>query len=131
MTGMTLQRGESRRISSISISRRLEIKLADTKNDQTALNKQPVPCRGNEVQQGVNSVVSEARIALYSGLLRQNVIILAFEISDYLLKARSKIKKFKQQKSMECSRVLIVNIISEARRINNRQSNTYTVLLKF
>ena len=42
---------------------------------------------GDKVEQGVNTVVTEAGITLNPGLLRQNIIILSFQISENLLKA--------------------------------------------
>ena len=40
--------------------------------------------RGDEIEKGVNTVVSEARITLDTRLFRQDIIILALEVSDNL-----------------------------------------------
>lgn len=45
----------------------------------------PVASRGDKVKQGVDTVVAETRITLDPGLLRQNIIVLSFQISENLL----------------------------------------------
>ena len=42
---------------------------------------------GDEVEQGVNSVVPEARVTLDARLLRENVVVLTLEVTNYFLKA--------------------------------------------
>ena len=46
--------------------------------------------RGDEVEQSVNSVVPEARVTLDTGLLRENVIVLALQVANNLLEAARK-----------------------------------------
>lgn len=41
----------------------------------------------DEVEQGVNTVVPEPRVTLDARLLRENVVVLAFEVTNYFLKA--------------------------------------------
>ena len=43
-------------------------------------------CRRDEIQQSMNTVVSETRITLDPGFLGQNVIVLAFQVTHDLLK---------------------------------------------
>ena len=38
--------------------------------------------RGDEVEQGVDSVVPEARVTLDTGLLGQDIIVLSLKVSD-------------------------------------------------
>ena len=38
--------------------------------------------RGDEVEKGVDTVVSEARVTLDTRLFRQDIIVLALEVSD-------------------------------------------------
>lgn len=42
---------------------------------------------GDKVEKGVDTVVAEAGVTLNPGLLRQNIIVLSFQISENLLEA--------------------------------------------
>lgn len=85
MTGMTLTRGESRRINSMSISLNLE---PEGINGSSGMEYSDIRVAGgrDKVEECMNSVVPEAWITLNAGLLGQDIVILAFEISDDLLK---------------------------------------------
>lgn len=48
--------------------------------------------RRDEIEKCVNSVVPEARVTLDTGLLRQNIVILAFQVSNDLLEAAQTVK---------------------------------------
>lgn len=41
----------------------------------------------DEVEQGVNTVVPEPRVTLDARLLRENIVVLTFEVTNYFLKA--------------------------------------------
>ena len=47
----------------------------------------PMASRGDEVEHGMDTVVTEPRVTLDSGLLGENVIILPLEVTDDLGKA--------------------------------------------
>lgn len=68
--------------------------------------------RSDEVEQGVDSVVSETRITLDSRFFGQNVVVLSLEIADDFAKGR-----------------LVVDLISEARGINYGQRNPRTLFV--
>lgn len=42
---------------------------------------------GDKVEEGVDTVVAETGVTLNPGLLRQNIIVLSFQISENLLEA--------------------------------------------
>lgn len=70
MTGMTLTRGARRFISSISSSRRLDTLSVEIHGAGSHAGQDvPMAGRGDEVEQGVNPVVSEARVTLDTRLL--------------------------------------------------------------
>jgi len=81
MTGMTFTRGDNRRISSISISRRLTSAL-DPKLDAWSLR---VPGRLDKVEQSVNSIIPESGVSLDPRLFSQDIIILSLKICSNLL----------------------------------------------
>lgn len=87
MTGITLTRGDRRLMSSMSISRRLRGNVTKTGGIPSFANVRVTSWR-DEVQQGVYTVVSEARVTLNTGFLRKDVIILAFKVADNLLEAK-------------------------------------------
>lgn len=85
ITGMTLTRGESRLISSISISRSLQpSQLASTLSH--CLHSR-VTGRRDEVEQRVNSVIPEPRVSLDSRFFSENVVVLSFQIARDFLEA--------------------------------------------
>ena len=47
-----------------------------------------VACGRDEVEQSVNSVVTEARVTLDTRLFGQNVVVLTFKVSNDLLEAK-------------------------------------------
>jgi len=50
-----------------------------------------MPGRGDEIQERVDAVVLEARVTLDAGLLRQDVVVLAFDVvRDFLETRRQK-----------------------------------------
>jgi len=61
----------------------------------------------------VHAVVPESRVTLDSALLRENVIVLALEVGTDLAK-----------------RALIVDLVTEARRVNDRQADTGPFLVQ-
>ena len=79
----------------------------------------------------MHSVVSEAWIALNSGLFRQNVIVLTFEVADNFLKPRQTSQRENGYQKRRHVRKLIIDIVAKPRGINNGKSNTYALLLEF
>ena len=77
------------------------------------------------------SVVSEAWVTLDSGLFRQNVIVLTFEIADNLLKPRQISRREIGYRTRRHVRKLIIDIVTKPRGIDNGKSNTYAILLEF
>jgi hypothetical protein len=118
MTGMTLTRGDSRRINSISISRRLPSAVLLLENLR-------VTSRLDKVEQSVNSVIPESGVSLDPRLLGQDIIILPLEIRRDLLEAAAQLC-FKIQNSP----VLVINTLSETRGIDNSQSDPGSILLQ-
>jgi len=47
----------------------------------------PMARRGDEVEHGVDTVISESGVTLNTGLLGKNVIVLSLEVADDLGKA--------------------------------------------
>lgn len=84
MTGMTLTRGESRFMSSMSSSRRLCDVSVRWPISAVLLVDVPVTGRCDEVEKDVNTVVAESRVALDARLLCENVIVLSLEITNNL-----------------------------------------------
>jgi len=87
--------------------------------------------RGDEVQESMYSVVSEAWVTLNSGLFRQNVVVLTFKVADNLLKPRQISRREKRYRRTRHVRKLIIDIVAKPRGIDNGKSNTYAILLEF
>jgi hypothetical protein len=87
--------------------------------------------RGDEVQESMHSVVSEAWITLDSGLFRQNVIVLTFEVADNFLKPRKKSRRENGYRKRKHVRKLIIDIVAKPRCVDNGKGNTYAILLEF
>lgn len=87
MTGMTLTRGDKRRISSMSISLRLSSRYKFNGLVQNCCYVR-MSCRRDEVEQSVNSVVTEAGITLDTRLFGQDIIVLTLEVPDDFLEAK-------------------------------------------
>jgi hypothetical protein len=87
---------------------------------------------GNEVQKGMNSIIPETRVTLDTRLFRQDIIILAFKMTNDLLetvKTPSLMKR--SDKSGENSRKFVVNVVTKAGGINNGQSDANAVFFQF
>ena len=78
MTGITFTRGESRRMSSMSISRRLPVSLVCLRHTENLSLR--VTSRVDKVKQGVHPVVPEPWISLDPRLFSQDIIILPLEV---------------------------------------------------
>lgn len=95
MTGMTLTLGERRRMSSISISRRLYHasiswglgNRCPTDYFSCLLQDSRMASRGNEIYQCVNPVISKSWVTFNPRFFSQDIIILTFDIRQNLLKA--------------------------------------------
>ena len=70
-------------------------------------------CRSNEVEKSVHTIISEPGITLNARLLSQNIIVLSFEMSHDLRKAR-----------------VVVNLVTKARRVHNGQGYACSLLIK-
>jgi hypothetical protein len=46
-------------------------------------------CRGDKVKKSMDTIVAEAGVTLDTGLLCENIIVLAFEIANDLTKAKT------------------------------------------
>lgn len=68
---------------------------------------------GDEVEESVDSIVSETGVSLDPGFLGENIIVLSFQVSCDLGKTS-----------------LIINLITESGRINDSQGNTSPLLFK-
>ena len=73
-------------MSSMSISRSLDSEY-EHHNYSRREEYSRVTSGGDEVEQSVHPVVAEARVTLDTGLLGQDIIVLAFEVADNLLEA--------------------------------------------
>lgn len=69
--------------------------------------------RSDEVQQHMDAVVAESGVTLDSGLLGDNVVVLSFDVANQLCKAG-----------------LVVDIVTEARRVNDRQRDAGAFLVE-
>lgn len=135
MTGMTLTRGARRFISSMSNSRRLYNISAKVQIRRLAIRYVPVTCRCDEVEHGVNAVVSEARITLDTRLLGQNVVVLPLEKANNFRKADSPESALNLQvvvyvRDLGVAPSLIVDLVTEAGSVNDGQRNTGSLLVK-
>ena len=70
--------------------------------------------RCNEVEQAVNTVVSESGVTLDSGLLGNNVVVLSLNVFNNLAEAG-----------------LVVNLITEAGCVDDGQGNSRPLFIKF
>lgn len=87
--------------------------------------------RCNEVEQRVNSIVSKPWVTLDTRLLGENVIVLSLKITNYLAKAlcherHSNVRRRRSQ--VPC---FIVDLITEAWSIDNRERYPGALLVKF
>ena len=73
----------------------------------------PVAGRGDEVEQRMDTVVSEARVTLDARLLSQNVVVLSLKVADDLAKAG-----------------LVVDLVAEAGGVDNSQGDAGALLIK-
>jgi len=87
MTGMTFTRGDNLLINSISISLRLHYNLKYEKQRNGRFQHSRMAGRRDEIKEGVDSIVAETRITLYTGLFSENVVVLTFKVSHDFLEA--------------------------------------------
>lgn len=85
MTGITLTRGERRRMSSMSTSRRLAVSCRIY--PQNGQRNSRMTCGRNEVEQRVDTVIPEPGIALDSRLFGKNIVVLPLEVRPDLTKS--------------------------------------------
>src|SRR5205085_7835708 len=107
MTGMTLTRGDRRRMSSISTSRNLDLALSHCAEDV------PMTGRSDEVEKGVDSVIPESGVSLNPGLFSEDIVVLSFQVTGDFGETG-----------------LIVDLNTKSRCINHRQRNARAFLLK-
>lgn len=93
----------------------------------------PVTCRCDEIEHGMDPVVSEARITLDTRLLSQNIIVLPFEITNDLRETIWCTVSAKPNRSDTASAIvpgLIVDLVSKTRRVHDGQRDAGTLLVK-
>ena len=80
-------------------------------------------CRRDEVKADVDAIIAEPGIALDSGFFRKNVIVYAFEVPKNLLKTLYEQDQscVENDVSDAYSPCFVVNLVSEARGVNNRK----------
>lgn len=69
---------------------------------------------GDKVEEGVNTVVTEAGVTLDTRLLCEDVIVLAFKVANDLLE-----------------RELVVDVVTESRGIDNGERDANAIFLQF
>ena len=87
MTGMTLTRGDKRRINSMSISLKL-LYNSELSILCGAACYVRMSCGRDKVEQSVDSVVTEARVTFNARFFGQNVVVLAFKVTNDFLEAK-------------------------------------------
>ena len=70
--------------------------------------------RSDEIEKGVNSIISESGVSFNPAFLSKDIIILSFQISSNLSKTS-----------------FIINLVAESRCINNRQRNPRSFFFEF
>ena len=117
--------------------------LADDRDDINAGGKaahkldvhlpQRVAGGRDEVQERVHPVVAETRVTLDTGLLGENIVVLALEVTNDLLEAgaegANEARNAKEGRRLNI-RELVVDVVTKARGINNGQGDADTVLLE-
>ena len=87
-TGITLTRGLKRRISSISISRRLLTRCSvQVVCVEWIFFNLRMTGRSNKVQQGMNTIITESRITLDTWFFCKDIVVLSFQITHDFLEA--------------------------------------------
>jgi hypothetical protein len=91
-----------------------------------------VSCRGDEIEKSVDEVVTEAWVASDPGLLGQKVVVLSFQVAHDIAKAWA----CRQQISLGvaswfCLPGLVVDLVTEARSIDDRQGDRCAILFRF
>jgi hypothetical protein len=92
----------------------------------------------DEIKEDVDTVVSEARVTLDSGLLSKDVIILALEVADNLAEAVNRsvskedglISSGRGEPSSGDMPGLIVNLVTETGGINDSQGDAGSLLIQ-
>lgn len=87
---------------------------------------------GDEVEHGMDSVVSEAGVTLDTRLLGENVVVLSLEVTDDLGEAVTRVSMsywgaFARERS---SPGLVVDLVSESGGINNGQGDAGALLVQ-
>ena len=85
----------------------------------------------DKVEERVYAVVSEARVTLDTRLLGENVIILPFQMSNNFLEAKARwlVPRYGPSPRSN-SRKFVVNVVTEAGRVDNGEGDTNAILLE-
>jgi hypothetical protein len=90
-----------------------------------------VACGSDEVEQGMDTIVTEARVTLNTRLLCENVVVLPLEIANNLSEALiwSAVLEvvYHPISNLPC---FVINLISETWRIDDGQGNTSSFLIQ-
>ena len=90
---------------------------------------------GDEVEECVNAVVPEPGVTLDPRFLSENVIVLALKVADNFLEPgiiKEKVRPVRPGRIRRVdARVLIVDVVTKARSIDDSQCNADTVLFEF
>lgn len=88
----------------------------------------------DEIKESVYPIVVEAGITLDPWLFRENIVVLSFEIIDNFLEPDTKSQVYisrDQGESEKHERVLVIDIVSKSRGVNDGEGDTNAILLKF
>lgn len=90
--------------------------------------------RGDEVEEGVNTVVAEARVALDAALLGENVVVLPLEVAHDLAKAvvsSASAPSYGLEKQVDDVRELVVDLVTETGSVDDGEGDANAVLVEF
>ena len=88
--------------------------------------------RRDEVKQGVDSIVTETGVTLYTRLFSENIIILTFKVGhDFLETTNEKNESRAKRVRRGILPVLIVNVVSETGSVDYCKGDTNSILLEF
>ena len=85
---------------------------------------------GDEIEQDMHAVVPEAGVTLDTRLLREDVVVLALEVTNDFLEAGSDYSDATKEARAAYIRKLIVDVVTETGSIDDRKGNPDTILLQ-
>lgn len=90
--------------------------------------------RSDEVEQGVNTIITESWITFNARLFCKNVVVLPFEIAnDFSEAARMMLVRGHLNHTVQIlvSPSLVIDLVSKARSINDSQRYARSLLIQF